>query len=313
MKIILYKNFKIKKKHKNSILLIGNFDGLHLGHQKLFKLAKTYKREKKLKIGVITFNPIPKMFFNKKLKNFRISNFNQQINFFKKYDVDFVILKKFNKEFSRVKYDKFISRILFTNLKTKYIFVSSNFKFGNKRKGNVKILKKLEKKYNYRIINPKPLTKNNKIVSSTLIRKFLSLGKLNRANFLLNRNWSMEGIVRKGRMMGRKIGFPTANINLNNYILPALGVYAVRAYLGNSKKSLKGVANIGYRPTFKQKKILLEVNLFNFNKIIYNKKLTVEFLKFIRKEKKFNGINELRKQIKFDLIKAKKVKQAKYE
>ena len=94
------------------------------------------------------------MFFNKKLKNFRISNFNQQINFFKKYDVDFVILKKFNKEFSRVKYDKFISRILFTNLKTKYIFVSSNFKFGNKRKGNVKILKKLEKKYNYRIINP---------------------------------------------------------------------------------------------------------------------------------------------------------------
>ena len=150
-------------------------------------------------------------------------------------------------------------------------------------------------------------------MSSTLIRKFLSLGKLNRANFLLNRNWSMEGIVRKGRMMGRKIGFPTANINLNNYILPALGVYAVRAHLGNSKKSLRGVANIGYRPTFKQKKILLEVNLFNFNKIIYNKKLTVEFLKFIRKEKRFNGINELRKQIKFDLIKAKKVKQAKYE
>ena len=313
MKITLYKNFNIKKKHKNSILLIGNFDGLHLGHQKLFKLAKIYKKNNKLKIGVITFNPIPKMFFNKKLKNFRISNYNQQINYFKKYGIDFIVLKKFDKKFSKIKYDKFISKILFKNLKAKYIFVSSNFKFGNKREGNVKHLKFYQKKYNYKIINPKPLNRNNKIVSSTLIRKYLSLGKLNKVNILLNRNWSVEGIVQKGRMMGKKIGFPTANISLNNYILPTLGVYAVRAYLKNSKKSLRGIANIGYRPTFKQKKIMLEVNLFNFNKNIYNKKLTVEFLKFIRKEKKFNGINELRKQIKIDLVKAKKVKKAKYE
>ena len=109
-------------------------------------------------------------------------------------------------------------------------------------------------------------------------------------------------------MIGKKIGFPTANINLNDYVIPKLGVYAVRAYVGNSFKLLRGIANIGYRPTFNQKKILLEVNLFNYNKNIYNKKLTVEFLKFIRKEKKFNGINELRRQIKADLMKAKKIK-----
>ena len=102
-------------------------------------------------------------------------------------------------------------------------------------------------------------------------------------------------------------------MDIKNYVIPKLGVYAVKIHRKNSRKILKGIANIGYRPTFNQKKILLEVNLFNFNKNIYNKKLTVEFLKFIRKEKKFNGINELRKQIKFDLIKAKKVKQAKYE
>jgi len=312
-KITIYKNFKVKKKHKNSILLIGNFDGLHLGHQKLFRLANSYRKKNKIKIGVLTFDPIPKMFFNKNLKNYRVSNTNQQINSFQKYNVNFIISIKFNKKFSKIKYDKFISRILYKNLKSKYIFVSNNFKFGNKREGNVKLLKTFEKKYNYKIINPKPLFKKKKIVSSTLIRKLLNKGKLNEANNLLNRNWSVQGIVCRGRMVGKKIGFPTANIGLSNYILPRLGVYAVKVYIENNNKFYRGVANIGYRPTFNQKKILLEVNLFNFDNNIYNKKLTVEFLKFIRKEKKFNGIKELIKQIKLDLIKAKKFKEIKYE
>ena len=138
-------------------MLIGNFDGLHLGHQKLFKLAHAYKKRNTLKLGVITFNPIPKMFFNKKLKNFKISNFNQKINYFQKFDIDFVIQKKFDKNFSKIKYDKFISKILYTNLRAKYIFVSNNFKFGNNREGDVKLLKTYQKKYNYKIINPKPL------------------------------------------------------------------------------------------------------------------------------------------------------------
>jgi len=308
MKIKIYKNFKIKKKHKNSILLIGNFDGLHLGHQKLFNLAKNYKKRKSLKVGVITFHPIPKMFFNKELRNYKISNFDQKINYFKKYNIDFIVQKKFNYKFSKTKYYSFISKILYRDLGAKYIFVSSNFRFGNKREGNVKILKAFQKKYNYNIVNPKPLIKNKKIISSTVIRKLLSKGKLKKANYLLNRNWSVQGTVKRGRMMGKKIGFPTANLELNDYIIPKLGVYAVRAKLEKNRKSLKGIANVGYRPTFNQKKILLEVNLFNFRKNIYNKKLTVEFLKFIRREKKFNGINELRKQIKADLIKAKKIK-----
>ena len=308
MKIKIYKNFKVRKKHKNSILLIGNFDGLHLGHQKLFKLAKIYKKKKKFKVGVMTFHPIPKMYFNKKLKNFKISNFDQKINYFKRYDIDFVIKKQFNKKFSKIKYYNFVSKILYRDLGVKYIFVSNNFRFGNKREGNVKTLKTFQKKYNYKIVNPKPLKKNKKIISSTLIRNLLSKGKLSMANYLLNRNWSVQGMVQKGRMMGKKIGFPTANLKLNDYIIPKLGVYAVRVKLEKNRRFLKGIANLGYRPTFNQKKILLEVNLFNFNKNIYNKKLTVEFLKFIRREKKFSGIDELRKQINVDLKNAKKVK-----
>ncbi len=305
-KIKIYNNFKINKTHKNSIILIGNFDGLHLGHQKLFKQAKKHKEKIKLKLGVITFDPMPKMFFNKNLKNYRISNIDQKINYLKKYNVDFIINKKFDKNFSKIKSYKFVSNILFKKIKAKYIFVSNNFRFGNKREGDVKLLKSLSKKYLYKIINPNPLKKRKKIISSTLIRKLLSSGNLDYANKNLNRYWCIEGVVKRGRKMGGKIGFPTCNISLSDYVIPKPGVYSVGVKCSDIKKNLKGIANIGYRPTFNQKKILLEVNIFNFTGNLYNKKLSVEFKKFIRDEKKFKGIDQLRSQIKKDIKVAKK-------
>ena len=305
-KLTYYKNFNIKKNHQKSIILIGNFDGVHLGHQKLFDSAKKHKKKENLKIGVVTFDPIPKMFFNKKLKNYRISNLNQKLNIFKKFKVDFVINKKFDKKFSKIKCNKFISEIIYKKLNPKIIFVSNNFRFGNKREGDVKLLKFLEKKYNYKIINPPTLKKKNKTISSSLIRKLLADGKLDLANNYLNRNWSIEGVVKKGRNMGKKIGFPTCNIDIENYVIARPGVYAVKVNILNNNKILKGIANLGYRPTFNQKKILLEVNIFNFSGNLYNKKLTVEFIKFIRGEKKFKGIEQLKKQIKLDLKSAKR-------
>ena len=307
-KIKVYKNFKINNSYKNSIILIGNFDGLHSGHQKLFKQAEKFKKKLNLKLGVITFDPIPKMFFDKKIKNYRLSNFDQKVSYFEKFNVDFLINKNFNKTFSKITYKKFIENILYKSLKIKYIFVSNNFRFGYKREGNVKLLKKFQKKYQYKLINPKPLIIKNKVISSTLIRKLLQNGELSSANKILKRNWSIEGTVEKGRMMGKKIGFPTCNIDIKNYILAKTGVYAVKVNINKNRKIYGGIANLGYRPTFNQKKLLLEVNLFNFSGNLYNKKLSVEFLKFIRGEKKFNGIDDLRNQIKRDLLIAKKVK-----
>ena len=144
------------------------------------------------------------------------------------------------------------------------------------------------------------------MVSSTLIRNYLQNGKLTKANKLLNKNWSIQGNVQKGKQLGKKIGFPTANIDIKDYILACPGVYAVRAKITKNSKIVKGIANLGYRPTFNGKKILLEVHLFNFSGNLYDKNLTVEFLKFIRKEKKFKNVNELKKQIKIDLLTAKK-------
>ena len=303
-----YSNFNIQKKHKGSIVLIGNFDGLHQGHQKLFKLAQSYKKKYNLKIGVINFDPMPKMFFNKKLKNFRLSNVEQKIKFLSKFKVDFVITKKFDKKFSKTKAFNFITEILNKKLNSKFIFVSNNFRFGNQREGNVNLLIENEKTYNYKVVKPKPLTKDKKIVSSSLIRNLLENGFLEKANKLLDRNWTIEGIVQKGRQVGKKIGFPTCNIDIQDYVLAKPGVYAVKVLRKNNTKYLRGIANLGFRPTFNQKKILLEVHLFNFSGNLYNKLLSVEFLKFIRKEKKFKNVNQLKVQIKTDLKIAKNTK-----
>ena len=302
----LYKNFDISKNHKRSIILIGNFDGVHVGHQKLFKLANSYKKKFNLNIGVLTFEPMPKMFFNKDIKNFRISNINQKNIILKSLGVDFIITQKFDKKFSKIKSDFFIKEILFKKLEAKYIFVSNNFKFGNKREGDVNQLIKNEKIYDYKIVKPQPLILSQKVISSTYIRSLLEKGDLKKTNKLLNRNWSIEGMVQKGRQQGKKIGFPTCNIDIKDYVIAMPGVYAVKVKQKNSNKCLKAIANLGYRPTFNQKKILLEVHIFNFSGNLYNKYLSIEFIKFIRKEKKFKNVNQLRKQIQNDLKVAKR-------
>ena len=304
--IKIYKNFNINSRHKNSIILIGNFDGLHLGHQKLFSLAKKYQKKYSLKVGVLTFEPMPKMYFNKKIKNFRISSLNQKKFLIQKLGADFIITKKFNRNFSQIKYFSFIRNILYKKINPKFIFVSNNFRFGNKREGGVKQLIKNEKNFCYKIINPRPLISKNRIISSTYIRKLLSKGNLNYVNKLLKRNWSVESTVQKGRQMAKKIGFPTCNLDIKNYVIPKLGVYAVKIHRKKTNKILKGIANLGYRPTFNQKKILLEVHIFNFSGNLYKKVLIIDFISFIRNEKKFKNINQLRKQISSDLVMAKK-------
>ena len=304
-KFKIYKNFNLSKRDKEAIILIGNFDGLHRGHQKLFNKAKSFKKKFKLKIGVITFDPIPKMFF-KKLHNYRLSNFDQKIQLLKKNYVDFIINQKFDIKFSKISCQDFIKKILFKKIKPKYIFVSDNFRFGYKRAGDIKLLKSLEKDYDYKIINPSPLKSKKFVISSTLIRKNLEMGNLKKVKKFLGRNWCIEGRVEKGRQLGKKIGFPTCNIDIKNYKIPKIGVYAVKISTKNKRK-LKGIANIGYRPTFNQKKLILEVNIFNFSGNLYNKNLSIEFIEFIRGEKKFNGVHNLKKQIKIDCKRAKAI------
>ena len=303
-KMIVYKNLNIKKKHKGAVVAIGNFDGLHSGHRKVLKEASQEAKNKKLKFGIITFEPVPIMFFNKDIQNHRINSLDQKIFFLKKNKIDFLIIVNFNKSFSNLSAESFVKNILFKKIKSKYIFISRNFKFGKKRLGNVKTLKNLEEKYSFKTVVTIPYKNKNKIVSSSLIRKVIQKGNMQKAEKLLGRPWCVEGEVIRGEQRGRKIGFPTCNIKLNSYIVPKLGVYLVWVQINNLKK--RGIANIGYRPTFNGKSLLLEVNIFGIKRNLYKKILKISFIKFIRAEKKFKNIKELKAQIKKDIISAKK-------
>ena len=299
----IFNNTSIQNKYKNSVIAIGNFDGVHIGHQKVLSAAFKKAKQTNKKFGILTFEPLPVMFFNKKIRNYRLDSNKQKILRLKKQKLDFIIVQKFNKTFSKINYVNFISKILFKKIKCSYIYVSKNFKFGNKREGDIRKLKKFEKIYLFKTVITSPIKKKSKTVSSTIIRNLLKKGDIKKVNHLLKRKWEIEGKVIKGSQRGRKIGFPTCNIILNKYIIPKFGVYAVNVKINRTLK--KGIANIGYRPTFNGKKLLLEVNIFNFKKNLYNKNINVIFKKFIRSERKFKNILQLRNQIKQDIKMAK--------
>jgi len=302
----IFNSTNITKNFKGSALAIGNFDGVHKGHQKIFQQTKKIAKKKKIKFGILTFTPLPVMFFNKKIKNYRLMSEDQKLKLFKKSKVDFTINIKFNKKFSAISAEDFIKKIIYKKLNSKLLAVSNNFRFGRNRKGDVNLLEKFSNKYDYHLLNIKPFKHSRKIVSSTKIRKYLKSGHINLANTLLSRTWFIEGQVNKGKKIGRKLGYRTCNINVKNYILPRSGIYAVKVLVGDKKNIYGGVAYLGSRPTFGGKETFLETNIFGIKKNLYKKKLKVYFLKFLRADQKFKNQAQLIEQMNKDVIFAKK-------
>ena len=298
----IYSNINsVDKKFINSVLAIGNFDGVHLGHQELLKKAYIFARKINKKFGIFTFDPLPKDFFNR--TDNKILNINDKIDVVKKFRADFFIKQNFNRNFSKISHDNFAKIILLKKLAVHSIFVGKDFKFGFKRKGNIFFLKKLSENNNFKIfiINFKKF--NNYKISSSKIRSLIQAGKVNLAHKIMGRPWSISGKVIQGKKYGRRIGFPTANIKIFNQIKPLFGVYSVKIVF--NKKTYKGIANFGVRPTFGSSSPVLEVNVFGKNHNFYNKNIKVLFIDFIRKEKKFKNSAMLVRQIKKDIKVAK--------
>ena len=277
------------------VVTIGNFDGVHLGHQTLLAEVKKRAHVLKLESAVITFEPNPKDYFSQNKPQTRISSLREKIELFNEIKIDRVHIIKFNQEFSKVTANEFIS-VLIKQLKVKEIVVGEDFCFGRGREGGIKQLSASSMKLNIK----NKILMDGKRISSTLIRNLLANDKLDEANKYIGRPYSISGKVVHGEKRGRKIGFPTANIHMRHNRPPLKGVFAVKF------QNHFGVANLGIRPSIKgEKKLQLEVHLLNFSSDLYGQHVSVIFLKKLRDEKKFKSLDELKEQIKLDVIKAK--------
>ena len=285
----------------NINLAIGNFDGIHLGHQKIIKELINNSKKNQTHPAVLSFDPHPRQFFSGNYENFNIISENSKIYFLEKLGVEYYFSLKFDYSIASLTPRKFIKKILVDQLKINYLVVGFNFKFGKDRLGDINLLQDQSTNYNFsiKVIHPVKFNPTSEVFSSSLIRKNIQAGNFEKVNAWLGRNWSMRGTVVLGDKRAGKINFPTANIIPSNLIKPKKGVYVVKVQYIN--KYINGIANFGVRPTIDGKKLLLEVNLFDFNQDIYGKELTVEFLTFIREEKKFDNFALLTKQIQKDI------------
>ena len=290
---------------KKAVIAIGNFDGVHKGHQSIFNLGKKIAKLNKQKFGVVTFSPLPYEFFQKNKKIIRITLDDLKVDLIKKNDVDFVFVCKFNKKFSMISAEDFIKKIIVKKFNSTHIIVGKNFKFGNQRKGNISLLRKFGKIHNFKVSDLRLAKENKTKISSTRIRLAIEKGNVDLAGRLLGRNWSIREKVIPGRKVGRQLGFRTANIIIKNNIAPKIGVYAVKAKIKN--KIYNGVANFGLAPTFSRNKLVLEINLFKKIPSLYGQFAEIAFVKRLRKEKSFKNKILLIRQIKKDITTAKEI------
>lgn len=299
---VYYSVERIKRISSGSVVTIGIFDGIHRGH--IYIIKSLIKRAKRLhrKSLILTFYPHPSSILHPRKPCPLLISLKHRIRLLKDLRVDVVVLVEFTKYFAKMRPEVFIRDILQKRLNMKEMLVGDNFTFGYRGKGDIKLLKDLSKKYDFRLKRVNLLKIDKRIISSTYIRSLIIKGRLKRASRLLARPVSILGTVKKGIKRGRILGFPTANIDPHHEAIPPSGVYAVYVLLDN--KEYKGILNIGFRPTFHPKgyppEPTIEVHIFNFNKNIYGRDLEIIFVKRLRPEKRFEDRESLRRRISLD-------------
>ncbi|OUR73634.1 riboflavin biosynthesis protein RibF [Methylophaga sp. 41_12_T18] len=286
------------------VATIGNFDGVHLGHQSVLNQLAMKGDTLGLPAVVITFEPQANEFFSPATAPARLSRFREKVDALRCYSIQQLCVLRFNKKLAQMSAQDFIQRLLVEGLNVRYLVVGDDFRFGKDRQGDFKLLQQVGQEMGFQVVNMHTFSVDNIRVSSTRIRQALKVGDLMLAEKLLGRPYRMSGRVAHGDKRGRTMGFPTANIHLHRCKVPLNGVYAVQLF-GIDGEPIKGVANVGIRPTVGAEKALLEVHLFDFNREIYGEHVQVHFLHKIREEQKFADLAELIEQIKLDCDQAR--------
>jgi len=295
----------LNQKFPSPVVTLGNFDGVHLGHQEIFFRVRERAKELQGTSLVYTFHPHPLSVLKQGREFLNITTLEEKLKLIEKAGIDVVICEPFTLEFSRLTAEEFVKNILWSHIGTKEIFVGEDYTFGSKRQGNIHFLRTMGKSLNFRVKIIESQVKDNIIIKSSKIREFIRQGDISTANRLLGRHFSLSGKVIKGKGRGANLGFPTANIKPDKILHPGTGVYAVWLTLRDQR--FPGAMNIGYNPTFKDREISLEVYILDFNESIYGEKLDITFVARIRKEETFHSPQELINQMHQDVIKARKI------
>ncbi|MCK9426407.1 MAG: bifunctional riboflavin kinase/FAD synthetase [Ignavibacteriaceae bacterium] len=304
----VYNDLFLIEKNDNTIITIGTFDGVHLGHQEIFNVLINKSKTSGCRSFVITFEPHPRTIIQPNSQLKLLTTFQEKVEILEKMGIDNLLVIPFTKEFSQLTSEEFFRKYILEGLGVKKMVIGYDLHFGKGRDGDEQKIRELGSVNNFEVQKTEAVTINETVVSSSNIRNALSEGEVKNAAQLLGRNYSFSGLVVGGDKRGRELGFPTANIKLENEfkLIPKNGVYAVKVLLENS--IFNGVMNIGLRPTFKETTIVLsEVHILNFNEDIYGKQIGVEFIARIRDEKKFASKEELIKQIEIDKQKTSKL------
>jgi riboflavin kinase/FMN adenylyltransferase len=297
---------KVNRRLEKPVLTIGNFDGVHLGHQALFQKVKQTAKDLKGESVVMTFDPHPLEVLSSGNGPFFITDHERKLQLIENCEIDVTIVVPFSHVFARMTARDFVKNILVDRIGVKALVVGYDYKFGHGREGDIDFLRNLGREYGFRVEAVTGIKKDETVVSSTAIRQFIQKGQLREANALLGRPYEISGFVVKGRDRGgRVLGFPTANICLSRQAPPKTGVYAVEVEVSGKRHG--GAANLGYNPTFGNTDLSLEVHIFNFNEEIYDKPITIRFIDRLRDEKRFSGPAELAVQIEKDIQTARRI------
>ena len=296
---------KIKKRFDSSIITLGNFDGLHLGHQELIKRIIQRAEETASLSMVVTFRPHPLKILAPDKCPPLISIYEEKIRLLEKLGIDVLVKIPFSLDFAAMEPRAFVKDLLCDLLGAKEIFVGYNYRFGKGRKGDIRLLRELGEEFGFAVREIDQVSLNGEVISSTRIRQLLKNGEVEAAAKFLGRPYALCGIVVKGDGRGRGLGFPTANIASRHAIIPSNGVYAVK--LSVRDRDYNGVVNIGMRPTFEPGTLAIEVHIFDFDEDIYGEEITVSFMRKIREEKKFRNAGALIKQISKDITEARRL------
>lgn len=296
-------DIEIKFKGTTAVAL-GRFDGVHLGHKALIDKVISKGEELEVTPTVFTFNSMSSNTLKKSRFVGSLINDNQKRDILDEMGIELLYMVDFNQEIKQMSPESFVKNILIENLNAKIVVVGFNYRFGYMGEGTPEMLKDFGKKYGFDVIIIEPVSIENKVVSSTLIRELLASGDIDEASRMMGRLYTLEGKVVSGKGRGRTLGFPTANLQLDDYyVLPKPGVYKTNTSFNNV--IYQSITSVGWNPTFSNNQITVETFLFNFKQDLYNSYIKVSFEKFLRGEKKFNTKEELISQIEKDIMQIK--------